>query len=121
MLNLVRNASEAMPDGGDAIVRLSQEEVGRYEMADAILPAAAGTYAVLEVRDGGSGIDRETLQRIFDPFYTSQSMAVASGLGLAIVHGAMASHGGGITISSAPGDGTAIRLFIPVIGARPSA
>ena len=114
VLNLVRNASEAMPDGGHAVVRLSQEEVGRYQMADAILPAAAGTYAVLEVRDGGSGIEPEKLQRIFDPFYTSQSMAVASGLGLAIVHGAMASHGGGITISSAPGEGTTIRLFIPV-------
>jgi signal transduction histidine kinase len=112
--NLVRNALEAMPNGGDLFIRLSQKQVGRHQMADAILPAAAGAYAVLEVRDSGSGIESEKLQRIFDPFYTSQSMAVATGLGLAIVHGAMASHGGGISVASAPGDGTVIRLFIPV-------
>ena len=114
VLNLVRNAAGAMPDGGDLRIRLSQREVGRNEMADAILPAATGTYAVIEVRDSGTGIEADRLQRIFDPFYTSQSMATASGLGLAMVHGAMASHGGGITISSALGDGTSIRLFFPL-------
>lgn len=114
VLNLVRNASAAMPDGGPLVIRLSEQDVGRRQMANAILPAAAGSYAVLEVRDSGTGIEPEKLQRIFDPFYTSQSMAVATGLGLAIVHGAMASLGGGITVTSTPGEGTAIHLFIPV-------
>ncbi|MFI5243953.1 MAG: sensor histidine kinase [Gemmatimonadales bacterium] len=121
VLNLVRNSAAAMPAGGDLSIRLSEKQVAHDQMADAILPAPAGRYAVIEVRDSGSGIEAERLQRIFDPFYTSQSLAVASGLGLAMVHGAMASHGGGITVSSAPGDGTAIRLFIPVKDEQTSA
>ena len=114
VLHLVRNAGAAMPDGGGVLVRLRQKQVARNGLANAILPAPAGAYALLEVRDSGSGIEPADLQRIFDPFYTSDSPAVATGLGLAVVHGAIAAHGGGIAIESAPGAGTSIRLYIPV-------
>ncbi|MFI5243864.1 MAG: nitrogen regulation protein NR(II) [Gemmatimonadales bacterium] len=114
VLHLVRNASAAMPDGGEVFIRLRQMKVARADLADAILPAPAGTYAVIEVRDRGTGVRPADLQRIFDPFYTSQSPAVATGLGLAVVHGAIASHAGGIAVESAPGAGTSVQLYIPV-------
>ncbi|MFI5311227.1 MAG: nitrogen regulation protein NR(II) [Gemmatimonadales bacterium] len=114
VLHLVRNARSAMPDGGDVYIRLSRKRVAGDELAGAILPAPAGTYAVLEVRDSGCGIPPLEMQRIFDPFYTSASPAVAAGLGLAVVHGAVALHGGGIAVESAPGAGTAIRLYLPL-------
>lgn len=120
VLHLVKNACAAMPDGGELYIRLRQKQVPRDGLAGAILPAPAGTYAVLEVRDGGQGIRLSDVQRIFDPFYTSRSHALASGLGLAVVHGAVASHGGAIEVESTAESGTAIRLYIPVEAARPA-
>jgi len=79
-----------------------------------ILPPPPGTYAVLEVSDRGTGMDRQTIDRAFDPFYTTQSHARASGLGLAVVHGAMVAHDGGIAVQSSPGRGTTILLFFPI-------
>jgi len=117
---LVRNACEASPEGGDVFVRVDQRHVARGELSDAILPAPAGTYVVIEVRDTGSGIAAADLQRIFDPFFSSRSPADATGLGLAVVHGAISSHAGGIVVESEPGAGTAVRLYLPVETVSPA-
>jgi signal transduction histidine kinase len=111
---LVRNACEATPTGGDVFVRVGQQQVASDELSDAILPAPAGMYVVIEVRDTGRGIPAADLPRIFDPFYSSRSAADATGLGLAVVHGAISSHGGGIVVESTLGAGTAVRLYLPV-------
>lgn len=121
VLHLVRNASDAMPDGGDLLIRLDRERVPHGGLNQAILPPPPGDYAVIEVRDSGDGIAPGDVQRIFDPFFTSRSSGPSAGLGLAVVHGAVASHGGGITVSSARGGGAVIRLYLPAETGTPTA
>jgi two-component system, NtrC family, sensor histidine kinase PilS len=82
--NLIRNAAEAMPDGGEIAIRL----------------AGDGTHAALEVRDEGPGIPSDRLERIFEPFYSTK--AGGTGLGLATVARIVADHSGTITVDSEP-------------------
>jgi signal transduction histidine kinase len=109
---LVHNCRDAMTDGGRILVRLDHERIGRMGLEDAILPAPAGDYAVVEVRETGTGRSVATLQRAFDPFSSIQVEDHTHGPGLAVVHGAIASHGGGIAVRRTDG-GVAIRLYLP--------
>ena len=97
------------------------EEDGRSPLAGTILPMPPGPQAVVTVADEGVGMDARTIERAFDPFYSSQPRAVASGLGLSIVHGTMTAHEGGIAVQSTPGIGTRIRLAFPVHQEAPTA
>jgi two-component system cell cycle sensor histidine kinase/response regulator CckA len=72
----------------------------------------AGTYICAEIADGGAGIETEVMPRIFEPFFTTKP-APHRGLGLALVYGIMSNHGGGVAISSQPGKGTSVRLYLP--------
>jgi len=74
-----------------------------------------GRHVRLSVVDTGSGMDRGTMDRMFDPFFTTKALGEGTGLGLAVVHGIMKSHGGGITVYSHPGAGTSFHLYFPVI------
>jgi signal transduction histidine kinase len=114
VMHLVKNSRAAMPDGGDIFIRLRRKNIVGDELANAVLPAPAGAYAVLEVRDTGCGMDQGAVARIFDPFFSSSSLALSSGLGLAVVHGAIASHCGGIDVHTAPGAGMTVALHIPL-------
>ena len=73
-----------------------------------------GRYACITVRDNGSGMDRDTATRIFDPFLTTKPVGRGTGLGLSAVHGIMRSCGGAITVLSELGRGTEFRFYIPV-------
>ena len=73
---------------------------------------AAGTYVCVEISDGGAGIDAEALPRIFEPFFTTKR-APHRGLGLALVYGIITNHGGGVAVSSSPGQGTSARIYLP--------
>jgi signal transduction histidine kinase len=104
LLNLLINARQAMPNGGQIVVRLS-------------LDAAADTIDLM-VRDTGSGIPPETLRKIFDPFFTTKSGPDATGkggtgLGLAMCRDIIESHHGRIRVDSTPGRGTAFTLKLP--------
>jgi signal transduction histidine kinase len=112
--HLVANACAAMPGGGVVRVTLRSETIDANQLPGAVLPVAPGRHEVLDITDTGVGIEPENVVRIFDPFYSSQSPATAQGLGLAVVHGVMSAHGGGIDVVSVPGRGTAIRLYFPL-------
>jgi two-component system, cell cycle sensor histidine kinase and response regulator CckA len=112
LINLVVNAGDAMPRGGRIII-----ETGDLELDDTYTRGhprvQPGPYVVLSVSDTGCGMSSETLLRIFEPFFTTKSPGEGTGLGLAMVYGAMQQAGGHIGVYSEEGEGTAFRLYFP--------
>lgn len=107
ILNLMFNARDAMDGAGT--IRLSARN-----MADADRrPGLIGAFVLIEVADDGEGIAPELLSRVFEPFFTTKEIGRGSGLGLSQVHGFVHQAGGALTIDSTPGNGTAVRIFLP--------
>jgi PAS domain S-box-containing protein len=114
VLNLCTNAYHAMQEtGGSLTVTLAPHEVTVADAKDWTI--AAGTYVRLEISDTGTGIEPSVLGRIFDPYFTTKSKDKGTGLGLAVTHGIIRSHGGHITVHSVPGKGTTFTVYLPVI------
>jgi PAS domain S-box-containing protein len=113
LLNLISNAASAMEKGGGVLgVRLGNVDVG--EDAAALNPdLKPGPYLELAVSDSGSGMTREVMTRMFDPFFTTKEPGRGAGIGMAIVRRIVADQGGAIDVSSEPGRGTVVRVFIP--------
>ncbi len=109
LINLMLNARDALPEKGGCIV--VSTEAGE----DSMNPVIKGgpRYAVIEVEDNGSGIPKECLPRIFEPFYTTKEVGKGTGLGLAMVYGIVKGHGGFIEVSSAPDCGSIFSVFLP--------
>ena len=115
LLNLVINARDAMPKGGKINLRTTTLEVGRGHLFDRLrVPVEAGAYAELRVIDSGKGISPDHLPHIFEPFYTTKEVGTGTGLGLATVEGVVAQTGGRIQVESALGQGTTIRILLPL-------
>jgi CheY-like chemotaxis protein len=72
-----------------------------------------GPYVRVTVRDTGPGMPPEVLERLFDPYFTTKALGEGSGMGLAVVHGIVASHGGAVTVQSAPGQGATFMVYLP--------
>jgi CheY-like chemotaxis protein len=112
VLNLVINARDAMPDGGTITVATrnitldAQRAPGEESLVN-------GDYAVVEVKDTGSGMSEETLKRVFEPFFTTKEVGKGSGLGLSMVYGFVKQSGGHVSIASALGRGAQVRLYFP--------
>ncbi len=106
LTNLIFNAVDAMPEGGTIAV-----STGTHTMPGA--DGALSSYARLEVRDSGTGMDEETRRRCLEPFFTTKGER-GTGLGLAMVYGMAQRHGAKLEIDSARGTGTTIRLLFPV-------
>ncbi|MGQ9663429.1 MAG: PAS domain S-box protein [Kiritimatiellia bacterium] len=114
IMNLATNAYHAMrAKGGILEVELKEVEVTPQE-ASSDLKLAPGRYARITVRDTGHGIDQKTLERIFDPFFSTKAPAEGTGLGLAVVHGIVENHGGVIRVASQPGTGTTFTILLPL-------
>jgi signal transduction histidine kinase len=101
-LNLFMNARDAMPRGGWLSITTRQ----------------AAQHVEVEVADTGSGIPSEHLSRIYDPFFTTKAIGRGTGLGLSITYGIVHEHGGSISCSSVPDQGTRFRLRLPLAAAR---
>lgn len=110
VLNLVVNSRDAIDGAGKITVETATCEAPPGENG-VMLPE--GRYVRLMVRDNGSGMDKETQARVFEPFFTTKGASEGTGLGMAVVHGVVKQSGGFITIESAPGAGTAIRIYFP--------
>jgi signal transduction histidine kinase len=111
LLNLVINARDAMPGGGIIRVTVGPKELsgGEHVEAGHLKP---GRHTALIVEDGGAGISPDTLEHVFEPFYTTKG-SIGSGLGLSIVYGIVTQSGGGIQVDSTPGSGTRFTILLP--------
>ena len=110
--NLVVNARDAMPDGGELRLGLSQ----LWVEPDGLPPwpaMAPGEWVILAVSDTGMGIPEENLEKVFEPFFTTKKPGEGTGLGLAQVYGIVKQHGGYIDVESAEGKGTASTIYLP--------
>jgi PAS domain S-box-containing protein len=113
LMNIVNNAAEAMPAGGEIRIKTENRYVDRpVKGYDTI---AAGEYVILSVSDDGIGISAADIERIFEPFYTKKVMGRSgSGLGMAVVWGTVKDHKGYVDVISRPKRGTTFTLFFPV-------
>ena len=110
--NLYVNASDAMPEGGDFIIRTFN--TNHVEMGTKLHIPKTGKYVLLTVTDTGIGMDKKTQERIFDPFFTTKEMGRGTGLGLASVYGIIKGHAGYIDVESRKGEGTTFSIYLPV-------
>ena len=118
ILNLAVNARDAMEQGGTLTIAAVVDEIAPSARAD----LAPGRYVRLAVADTGVGMDRKVLARAIEPFFSTKGIGKGTGLGLSMVHGLAAQLGGAIAIDSRPGEGTTVKLWLPVaveLTARP--
>lgn len=113
VMNLSINARDAMPEGGHLIIEtcsleLDQEYCTRFPYVQ------PGRYVRMKVSDTGTGMDAETIQHIFEPFYTTKDQGKGTGLGLSMVYGIVKQHDGHIHVESEVGKGTTFEMFLPV-------
>ncbi len=110
IVGLALNASDAMPDGGTMTLQACARVIDDAEAA-----MQAGQYAEIRVGDSGAGMSPEVAARAFDPFFTTKPLGLGTGLGLSMIHGFVRQSGGHIRLESAPGSGTVIRIFLPLL------
>jgi two-component system, cell cycle sensor histidine kinase and response regulator CckA len=118
LLNLLVNAWQAMPEGGDITVETHNVAQSEKEMRTDNL--APGDYAAITVSDTGVGMDAATRERIFEPFFTTKPRGRGTGLGLASAYGIIRNHNGVIRVTSSPGNGTAFTILLPAAEDEPA-
>lgn len=113
IMNLCTNALHAMrADGGTLSISLKPEHIDS-RAAEKYRDFHPGPYVKLTVSDTGQGMNQSTIDRIFDPYFTTKEMDIGTGLGLAVVHGIVKSYGGKIQVFSEPGKGTTFEILLP--------
>jgi PAS domain S-box-containing protein len=121
LMNLGSNAAHAMREKGGLLEVGLSEVALEEETASRHIDLKPGAYLRLTVRDTGHGMTPEVMGRVFEPFFTTKKQGEGAGMGLAVVHGIVKSHGGAITVESELGKGTTFTTYLPrIIGARPA-
>ncbi|MCA9473333.1 MAG: response regulator [Nitrospirales bacterium] len=114
IVNLCTNAEYAMRESG-GLLDLTLEDMEVKEPMAERFDIKPGPYVRLTVKDSGPGMPPDVVERMFDPFFTTKPTGEGSGMGLAVVHGIVTTHGGTIQVESAPGIGTKIDIYLPTI------
>jgi len=112
IINLAVNARDAMPDGGKLTIKIDRVD-GVPPLRGQ--PRRAGAFVAVAITDTGTGIPPDQLDVIFEPFFTTKEVGQGTGMGLAVVHGIVKSHGGAITVDSKPGKGTTFHILLPKV------
>ncbi len=112
ILNLVVNARDAMPDGGELAIAVDNRTIDRVVLQRSG-PLAVGDYVCIRIADTGTGMDADVADRAFEPFFTTKAVGRGTGLGLSQVYGFVRQSGGQIALETAPGQGTTFVLYLP--------
>jgi signal transduction histidine kinase len=112
IMNLVVNAKDAMPQGGEISIMTEKVTLGESDIK-AMPDARAGRFIRFSVTDVGTGMDPETIERIFEPFFSTKGTGKGSGLGLSVVYGIVQQHKGWIHVSSEVGKGSTFEVYLP--------
>jgi len=113
IMNLCSNAFKAMEEGGGTLEASSRCIEVSPEQAERVADLKPGPYFHLHIADMGPGMDRATLERIFEPLFTTRPRGEGKGMGLTVVHGIVMGHGGAITVKSKLGTGTCVDVYLP--------
>jgi len=116
LLNLVINAHDAMPDGGQLVIETANIVIPDRRDAPKDVPVLnvpPGDYVVLSVSDTGVGMEPEVMARAFDPFFTTKPLGQGTGLGLSMIYGFVQQSGGYVNLYSEPGHGTQVTIYLP--------
>lgn len=114
ILNLTLNARDALPEGGQLILKTQIAELDSQIIRDHP-NMTPGSYVCLSVSDNGIGMDPVTMERIFEPFFTTKPIGQGTGLGLSTVYGIVEQSGGQIVTTSTPSEGTTFKLYFPAV------
>ena len=112
IINLGKNASDAMPDGGSILIETENIILDR-DYSHSHISASPGKYVLLTVSDTGCGIDNATISKIYEPFFTTKGVGKGTGLGLSTVYGIVKSHSGFISCHSKVDRGTTFKIYLP--------
>ncbi|MDI2142247.1 MULTISPECIES: ATP-binding protein [unclassified Pseudomonas] len=112
LLNLVINARDAMPDGGNLVVETGNQVLDR-DFTATYSNLSPGDYVVLSVTDNGCGMPQSVINRAFDPFFTTKPIGQGTGLGLSMIYGFSKQSGGHVSIDSEIDQGTTVKLYLP--------
>ncbi|RON69179.1 PAS domain-containing sensor histidine kinase [Pseudomonas fluorescens] len=112
LLNLVINARDAMPEGGELLIETANVYLDGSDITT-LEPVKAGDYLMLAVSDNGTGMTPSVRAKAFDPFFTTKPIGQGTGLGLSMIYGFAQQSGGHVSLDSLPGQGTCVRLYLP--------
>ena len=114
LMNLCTNATHAMRENG-GVLEINLKEVILDKDSSALVDLQPGLYQQLTVSDTGTGMKKEILERIFEPYFTTKVIDEGTGMGLAVIYGIVSSHKGTINVYSEPGKGTVFNIYFPVL------
>jgi two-component system, cell cycle sensor histidine kinase and response regulator CckA len=114
LVNMVVNARDAMPEGGEIVIETANVEVSK-EQARLVPDLSPGPHVLLAITDNGTGMSKEVQARIFEPFFTTKEPGKGTGLGLSMCFGIVKQNGASITVASQEGRGTSFKIYLPRI------